>query len=282
MRHVDARVAERHGNAVHEFVREKYASAARHLAGGGGCSTAESDSCRGDADPVTSDLYAPAEIEGLPMTAVNASLGCGNPTALANLLPGQTVLDLGSGAGLDVLLSAKRVGPEGRAYGLDMTDEMLELARCNAREAGATNVDFLKGRIEAVPLPDHSVDVIISNCVVNLSPDKDAVLREAYRVLRPGGLFAVSDVIVLGELSENIRHDMEAWAGCVAGALGEDEYRSRLGAAGFSDVEVQVTRTYSADEAMGESCCATTAGGGALASAFIRGRKPAGATGNNG
>lgn len=260
--------------SIHDSVREKYAAAALNSRKGGCCDTP--GCCDGGADPVTSDLYAPDETEGLPEGAVSASLGCGNPTALADLRPGQTVLDLGSGAGLDVLLSARRVGPEGKAYGLGMTDEMLELARKNTREAGATNVEFLKGRIEDVPLPNGSVDVIISNCVVNLAPDKDWVLREAYRVLRPGGLFAVSDVVVLGELDERIRRDMEAWAGCVAGALGEGEYRTKLTAAGFGEVEVQVTRTYGAEEALGTSCCGspTGDGGGALASVFIRGRKP--------
>lgn len=252
---------------VHDAVREKYAAAALRAGSGGGCCDGD---CCGEADPVTSDLYAPGETQGLPATAVSASLGCGNPTALVDLSHGETVLDLGSGGGLDVLLSSQRVGPSGRAYGLDMTDEMLELARSNAREAGAGNVEFLKGRIEEIPLPDASVDVVISNCVINLAPDKDAVLREAYRVLRPGGRFAVSDVVVLGELAEGIRRDMEAWAGCVAGALEEGEYAEKLVAAGFGDVEVQVTRTYSAEEALG------TVGdsGGRLASAFIRGRKP--------
>lgn len=246
---------------IHDTVREKYAAAALRAGSSRGC-------C--DGDPVTSDLYAPGQTHGLPETAVSASLGCGNPTALAELFPGETVLDLGSGGGLDVLLSARRVGPSGRAYGLDMTDEMLELARSNARQAGAGNVEFLKGRIEDIPLPDASVDVVVSNCVINLAPDKDAVLREAYRVLRPGGRFAVSDVVVLGKLAESIKRDMEAWAGCVAGALEEDEYREKLFAAGFAGVEVQVTRTYSAEAALGR----TDETGGRLASAFVRARKP--------
>ena len=260
---------------IHDAVREKYAAAALR-AGSGGCCGAGDSCCGEEADPITSDLYASDETAGLPDAAVSASLGCGNPTALAEIHPGETVLDLGSGAGLDVLLSARRVGREGRAYGLDMTDEMLELARSSAREAGATNVEFLKGRIEEVPLPDASVDVIVSNCVVNLSPDKDRVLREAFRVLRPGGRLAISDVVVLGELAEPVRRDMEAWAGCVAGALADGEYREKLAAAGFEGVGVEVTRTYSAEEALGERCCSAGggAGSGRLASAFIRGRKP--------
>ena len=189
------------------------------------------------------------ETSGLPATAVTASLGCGNPTALLALEPGQTVLDLGSGGGIDVLLSAKRVGPTGKAYGLDMTDEMLALARDNQRKAGATNVEFLKGTIEAIPLPDDSVDVIISNCVINLSGDKDAVLREAFRVLKPGGRFAVSDVVVRGEVPAEIRRSMELWVGCIAGALEEDEYAAKLRAAGFEDVEVEPWRVYKVEDA---------------------------------
>ena len=216
-----------------------------------------------------------------------ASLGCGNPTALAELRPGETVLDLGSGGGIDVLLSAKRVGPTGFAYGLDMTDEMLALAERNRREAGAENVRFLKGTIEQVPLPDASVDVLISNCVINLSADKDAVLREAFRVLRPGGRFAVSDVVVLKDLPESVRTSMESWAGCVAGALHERDYRAKLRAAGFAAPEVQVTRTYGLADLQdddGESCCGgpsdapaadLAAAEGALASAFVRATKPA-------
>jgi arsenite methyltransferase len=219
---------------------------------------------------------------------VLASLGCGNPTALAELRPGETVLDLGSGGGIDVLLSAKRVGPTGFAYGLDMTDEMLALAERNRLEAGAENVRFLKGTIERIPLPDNTVDVLISNCVINLSADKDAVLREAFRVLKPGGRFAVSDVVVLKDLPASIRSSMEAWAGCVAGALHERDYRAKLAAAGFVDPEVQVTRTYGLADLQGDdgegSCCGApetapaadlAAAEGALASAFVRATKPA-------
>ncbi|MDQ3327933.1 MAG: arsenite methyltransferase [Chloroflexota bacterium] len=273
MTHNDNHLTNELGSTIQDAVRQKYATAARQASAAGCCGADGSGAKCGHEDAVTSNLYETSETDGLPAAAVNASLGCGNPTALAEILPGQTVLDLGSGAGLDVLLSARLVGPHGRVFGLDMTDEMQDLARSNAREAGATNVEFLRGQIEAVPLPDESVDVIISNCVVNLSPDKDAVLREAYRVLKPGGLFAVSDVILLGTLSESVRRDMEAWAGCVAGALSEGDYRSRLELAGFSGVEVQVTRTYSAMEALGERCC-TSPDSGALASAFIRGRRP--------
>lgn len=257
--------------STHEVVRTKYAEVARRVTEGACCST--SACCE---DPVTSNLYDPGEVEGLPDSAVGASLGCGNPTALAPLHPGETVLDLGSGAGLDVMLSARRVGPTGKAYGLDMTDEMLELARSNARAAGVTNVEFLKGQIEQIPLQDSSVDVIISNCVINLAPDKDIVLREAFRVLRPGGRFAVSDVIAQGELPEAVRTDMEAWVGCVAGALHEDEYRARLQAAGFEGIEIEVTRVYSATEALRESCCGAEDldGNGRLASAFIRAQRP--------
>ncbi len=273
MTHKDSPLTNKSATAVQDAVRQKYASLALGAVSTGCCETDGSESTCCQDDAVTSHLYDTTETDGLPASAVNASLGCGNPTALAEIFPGQTVLDLGSGAGLDVLLSARRVGPQGRVYGLDMTDEMLELARSNAREAGATNVEFLRGRIEDVPLPDRSVDVIISNCVVNLSPDKGAVLREAYRVLKPGGLFAVSDVIVLCTLRDNIRRDMEAWAGCVAGAISESDYRALLAAAGFSDVEVQVTRKYSTTEALGEHCCAGS-DDGSLASAFIRGRRP--------
>ncbi|MDP9378958.1 MAG: arsenite methyltransferase [Chloroflexota bacterium] len=269
-RYVDITAGKESADSVHDAVREKYAAAARGVAGGSCCNG--TDSCCEEADPVTSNLYAAGEVEGLPEAAVSASLGCGNPTALTPLHEGEVVLDLGSGGGLDVLLSARRVGPAGKAYGLDMTDEMLELARSNAREAGVRNVEFLKGQIERIPLPDSSVDVVISNCVINLAPDKDEVLREAYRVLRPGGRFAVSDVIVQGELPVSLRRDMEAWAGCVAGALHEDEYRAKLEAAGFRDIQVEVTRVYSAEEALGRDCCGGSmdAEGGRLASAFIR------------
>src|ERR687892_1800317 len=213
---------------VQDAVREKYGEIARSVGKSGCCGPC---SC-GCGDPITSNLYSDAETAGLPGEAVAVSLGCGNPTALIDLKPGETVLDLGSGGGIDVLLSAKRVGPSGKVYGVDMTDEMLTLARENQRQAGATNVEFVKGTIEAVPLPDQSVDVIISNCVINLSEDKDAVLREAFRVLRPGGRFAVSDVVIRGEVPPEVRRSMELWTGCVAGALGDGEYADKLRTAG--------------------------------------------------
>jgi ubiquinone/menaquinone biosynthesis C-methylase UbiE len=200
-------------------------------------------------DFITSNLYDETQKAHLPAEAVLASLGCGNPTALAELNPGETVLDLGSGGGIDVLLSAKRVGPTGKAYGLDMTDEMLQLARENQRKAGVKNVEFLKGEIESIPLPDNSVDVIISNCVINLSADKDRVLREAFRVLRPGGRFAVSDVVVRGEMPADIQKSVELWVGCVAGALEESAYRSKLAAAGFQEIEIEPTRIYRVEDA---------------------------------
>jgi arsenite methyltransferase len=235
---------------IHQVVRDRYGAIAASVqstgAAGTGCCGPSPCGC---SDPITSNLYSEAQTRDLPADAVAASLGCGNPTALVALEPGQTVLDLGSGGGIDVLLSAKRVGPNGKAYGLDMTDEMLALARENQRKAGATNVEFLKGTIEAIPLPDNSVDVIISNCVINLSNDKDAVLREAYRVLKPGGRFAVSDVVVRGDVPPDVRRSVELWVGCVAGALEEQEYASRLRAAGFADVEVEPWRIYNLDDA---------------------------------
>jgi arsenite methyltransferase len=247
----------------------------------------ESSCCSTDAsqgNPITSDLYTQMELGEIPVAAALASLGCGNPTALAELLPGEKVLDLGSGGGIDVLLSAKRVGPTGFAYGLDMTDPMLELAERNRLEAGIENVRFLKGIIEAIPLPENSVDVVISNCVINLSADKGQVLREAYRVLTPGGRFAVSDIVVQGDLPSVLRRDMESWAGYVAGALEEDTYRSLLHAAGFIDVEIEVTRRYSLDEVdqSGASASVATlspeererAVDGRFISAFVRARKP--------
>lgn len=203
----------------------------------------------GKLDPITGNLYGDTETAALPELAITASLGCGNPTALAQIAPGETVLDLGSGGGIDVLLSARRVGPTGKVYGLDMTDEMLELARANQAKAGVTNVEFLKGDIEHIPLPDNSVDLIISNCVINLSPDKDRVLAEAFRVLRPGGRFAVSDIVIRGEMPSEIKRSIELWAGCVAGALEEREYRAKLEAAGFEQVSVEPTRVYSAADA---------------------------------
>jgi arsenite methyltransferase len=233
-----------------EIVKEKYGEAARRVAGGGsnGCcggSALLEDGC----DPITSNLYGEGEAGQIPEAALQASLGCGNPTALAQLNPGETVLDLGSGGGIDVLLSARRVGPAGKAYGLDMTDDMLALARENQRKAGVENVEFLKGEIEHIPLADSSVDVIISNCVINLSGDKDQVLREAFRVLKPGGRFAVSDVVVHGEVPPEIRRSMELWVGCVAGALEDAEYVAKLAAAGFANIGIEPTRIYDIEDA---------------------------------
>jgi len=233
---------------IQDAVKEKYGAAAKQVAAG------KTACCGGGArlsgcDPITRNLYDAAEKAALPADAVAASLGCGNPTALAQLQPGETVLDLGSGGGIDVLLSAKRVGPTGKAYGLDMTDEMLALAHENQKKAGAQNVEFLKGTIESIPLPDNTVDVIISNCVINLSGDKDRVLREAFRVLKPGGRLAVSDVVIRGEVPPEIRKSMELWVGCMAGALQETEYREKLAAAGFQSISVEPTRVYRADEA---------------------------------
>jgi SAM-dependent methyltransferase len=234
-------------NELGEAVRRKYGEAARQAASGSSASCCGTGpSC---ADPITSNLYDESQRSSVPEAAMRASLGCGNPTALAELLPGEVVLDLGSGGGIDVLLSARRVGPTGKAYGLDMTDEMLELARKNQQSSGTQNVEFLKGTIEHIPLPDSSVDVIISNCVINLSADKDRVLREAFRVLKPGGRFAVSDVVVRGEVPPAIRKTVELWIGCVAGALEEGEYRAKLEHAGFVDVSVEPTRVYTVQEA---------------------------------
>jgi SAM-dependent methyltransferase len=228
---------------IKEAVREKYSQAA--LRAGSCCGTPALEG----ASPITSNLYSMQETGELPEAAVLASLGCGNPTALAELKPGETVLDLGSGGGIDVLLSARRVGPSGKAYGLDMTDEMLALARENQGKAGVQNVEFLKGEIEHIPLPDNSVDVIISNCVINLSADKDQVLREAFRVLKPGGRFAVSDVVTRGEVPEALRRDMLLWVGCIAGALEEEEYKSKLTAAGFEQASITPTRIYQVGDA---------------------------------
>ena len=269
---------------IKDVVRTKYADAARRIKAdaasgcGCGCGTSATPAC----DPISSDLYDAIETAELPKDAVAASLGCGNPTALAQLNAGETVLDLGSGGGIDVLLSAKRVGPTGKAYGLDMTDEMLALARENQQKAGVQNVEFLKGEIENIPLPESSVDVVISNCVINLSGDKDRVLREAFRVLRPGARFAVSDVVVRGSVPAEIRRNVELWVGCVAGALEESEYRTKLAAAGFEDIEIEPTRVYSVADARQ----LLTAQGidvdaiashveGKFASAFIRAKKPA-------
>jgi arsenite methyltransferase len=235
---------------IKEVVKEKYGQAALRVATGGAsacCGAAPSSSC--GVDPITSNLYDDSQKGQLPESAVLASLGCGNPTALAQLNPGDIVLDLGSGGGIDVLLSAKRVGPTGKAYGLDMTDEMLALAEENKRKAGVGNVEFLKGEIEKIPLPDDSVDVIISNCVINLSGNKDRVLQEAFRVLKPGGRFAVSDVVTRGEMPPEIRNSILLWVGCVAGALEEGEYRNKLAAAGFEHIEVEPTRIYRIEDA---------------------------------
>jgi SAM-dependent methyltransferase len=269
---------------IQKAVQQKYGAIAASVTTG---SSDVSTGCCGprcgcSADPITSNLYSDAERDALPDTAVSASLGCGNPTALLALEPGQTVLDLGSGGGIDVLLSAKRVGPTGMAYGLDMTDEMLALARENQRKAGATNVEFLKGTIEAIPLPDNAVDVIISNCVINLSSDKDAVLREAFRVLKPGGRFAVSDVVVRGDdVPADVRRNMELWVGCIAGALQEGDYAAKLRNAGFAEVEIDIWRVYNVEDAR---AFLTESGmdvdriaplvKDTFASAFIRARKP--------
>ncbi len=234
---------------VKAVVREKYGQAAASVKTGQGGCCSEAPAALECCDPITSNLYDAGQAGEVPAAALQASLGCGNPTALAELKPGETVLDLGSGGGIDVLLSARRVGPTGKAYGLDMTDEMLALAEENRRKSGLTNVEFLRGEIEHIPLPDNSVDVIISNCVINLSGDKDQVLREAFRVLKPGGRFAVSDVVVRGEVPEVIRRSLELWAGCVAGALSESDYRSKLAQAGFDEIDVEVTRVYRSDDA---------------------------------
>src|SRR6516164_1562603 len=235
---------------IKEVVKDKYAQAAVRAATGRssccGTSPASAEDC---CDPITSNLYGDGEAAAVPEEALRASLGCGNPTALAKLQPGELVLDLGSGGGIDVLLSARRVGPTGKAYGLDMTDEMLTLAERNKAKSGITNVEFLKGEIESIPLPDNSVDVIVSNCVINLSADKDKVLREAYRVLKPGGRFAVSDVVTRGEINPEIRKSILLWVGCIAGALDEADYRSKLANAGFESIEVEPTRIYRAEEA---------------------------------
>jgi arsenite methyltransferase len=241
-----------------EIVKEKYGEAARRVISGEGLPAdccAETNCCGGVAaascDPITGNLYRDAETADLPEAAVRASLGCGNPTALAELRAGETVLDLGSGGGIDVLLSAKRVGPTGKAYGLDMTDDMLTLARDNQRRAGVKNAEFLKGEIENIPLPDNSVDVIISNCVINLSGDKDRVLREAFRVLKPGGRLAVSDVVVRGEVPPEIKRSVELWVGCVAGALRDHDYAAKLGKAGFDAIDIEPTRIYNLEDARG-------------------------------
>lgn len=276
----------RNASTVRDTVRERYTLAAERAAEGQTASCGCSTSCCSDKgtawDPITSDLYDQGQTDGIPAQALLASLGCGNPTALAELHHGETVLDLGSGGGIDVLLSARRVGPAGKAYGLDMTDAMLALARDNQARAGATNVEFLKGEIEAIPLPDASVDVIISNCVINLSGDKAQVLREAYRVLRPGGRFAVSDIVLRSPLPTAVAQSVAMWTGCVAGALLESEYAALLSQAGFADVTIEPTRIYSAEDAASLIASAglvgdalATAVDGKVMSAFIRARKPA-------
>jgi arsenite methyltransferase len=266
-----------------ESVREKYAEAARRVSAtekSSCCSSKKTCEC---SDDISSNLYDAGEIGSLPDTAVLASLGCGNPTALAELKPGETVLDLGSGGGIDVLLSARRVGPTGKAYGLDMTDEMLALANENKKKSGLQNVEFLKGEIENVPLPDASVDVIISNCVINLSGDKDKVLREAFRVLKPGGRFAVSDIVVRGEVPTEIRKNVLLWAGCIAGALQDTEYQAKLKAAGFVEIGIESTKVYEAETAREwfkeqgiDFATVAPAVEGKFASAFIRATKPRG------
>ena len=266
------------GTDIRQVVKERYGEAARKVATAGSSCCGAKASC---GDPITSNLYDDAETRGLPEAAVLASLGCGNPTALAELSPGEVVLDLGSGGGIDVLLSARRVGPTGRAYGLDMTDEMLALANENKRRAGAANVEFLKGEIEDIPLPDASVDVIISNCVINLSADKDRVLREAFRVLRPGGRFAVSDVVTRGDIDPQVRASVLAWVGCIAGALDEQVYRGKLAAAGFVGIDVEATRVYRVEDARDFIAASgldpdelAPKVDGRFISAFIRARKP--------
>jgi len=265
---------------IQDVVKQKYGEAAKQATAGGvaSCGAGGELSC---CDPITRDLYDATQIAELPEKALAASLGCGNPTALAQLQPGETVLDLGSGGGIDVLLSARRVGPTGRAYGLDMTDEMLALARENQTKSGVTNVEFLKGAIESIPLPDNSVDVIISNCVINLSGDKDRVLREAFRVLKPGGRFAISDVVVRGDVPPEIRKSMELWVGCIAGALEEYEYRDKLFRAGFEAIDIEPTRVYQSAEArdflanagLDEDKVAPLIDGKFI-SAFVRAQKP--------
>jgi arsenite methyltransferase len=269
---------------IKEIVREKYGQAALRATAGKGSSCCGGGDCSGTADPITSDLYEAAQVTGLPAEAVLASLGCGNPTALAALEPGQVVLDLGSGGGIDVLLSARRVGPTGKAYGLDMTDEMLALARRNQAQAGVTNVEFLKGDIEHIPLPDGSVDVIISNCVINLAADKRKVFAEAFRVLKPGGRFAVSDVVVRGEVPAEIRRSMELWVGCVAGALEEKQFEAWLREAGFENPTLEPTRIYKLEDArqflaeagLDPDAIADDIDGKFMA-AFVRATKPAAA-----
>jgi SAM-dependent methyltransferase len=267
---------------VREAIRQRYGQAALDVeSGADGCSSDRNSVLQASCDPITSNLYDATQKNELPDTAIKASLGCGNPTALAELKPGEVVLDLGSGGGIDVLLSARRVGPTGKAYGLDTTDEMLALAEENKRKSGLTNVEFLRGEIENIPLPDQSVDVIISNCVINLSSDKDRVLKEAFRVLKPGGRFAVSDVVVRGHVPAEIKKSLELWAGCIAGALTEEEYLKKLAKAGFDSIEIEATRVYNVDDAR---TFLSNRGlnvddparqvGGKFISAFVRATKP--------
>lgn len=262
---------------IQEEVQKRYATAATRAASGGSASCGDVCGC----DPISSDLYSAQEAGAVPEAAVRASLGCGNPTALAELRPGEIVLDLGSGGGVDVLLSARRVQPGGKAYGLDMTPEMLALARENQRTSGITNAEFLEGRLEAIPLPEASVDVIVSNCVINLAADKDRVLAEAFRVLKPGGRLAISDVVVRGAVPPEIRRNVELWVGCIAGALEESDYRAKLLAAGFGEVSLEPTRVYRAEDAREfletagvDYAAAAPQIEGRFFSAFIRGRKP--------
>jgi SAM-dependent methyltransferase len=268
---------------IKAHVRAEYGQAARQARSGKPSCCGTGSLLEGEAlDPITANLYHADETTGLPAEAVQASFGCGNPTALATIQPGETVLDLGSGGGIDVFLSARRVGPTGKVYGLDMTDEMLALARENQQKAGVSNVEFLKGEIEQIPLPDNSVDLIISNCVINLSPDKEQVLKEAFRVLKPGGRFAVSDIVIRGAIPQEIRHSVELWAGCVAGALEESAYQAKLREAGFEQISIEPTRIYSAEDAkeflMGAGLHVESVAkeiDGKFISGFIRAVKPA-------
>jgi arsenite methyltransferase len=269
---------------IKDVVKERYGKAALRVTTGGSSCCGADAACGSNVDPITSNLYDEKQREGLPTEAVLASLGCGNPTALAQLKPGETVLDLGSGGGIDVLLSAKRVGPAGKAYGLDMTDEMLALARENQAKSGIANVEFLKGEIEHIPLPDNSVDVVISNCVINLSADKDKVLQETFRVLKPGGRLAVSDVVTRGDVPDEVRKHMLLWVGCIAGALKDSDYRAKLAKAGFDDIDIEPTRVYNIEDARSflstegidvDSIAPQVEG--KFMSAFVRAAKPAAA-----
>jgi SAM-dependent methyltransferase len=273
---------------IKQFVKGQYRQAALEAKRNGNASCCGRDSTV-QRDPITSNLYSAEDRADLPVLALSASLGCGNPTALAQLKPGEIVLDLGSGGGIDVLLSAKRVGPTGKVYGLDMTDEMLELARENKQKAGVENVEFLKGEMEQIPLPDGSVDIVLSNCVINLSADKDRVLAEAFRVLKPGGRLAISDIVVRGPVPREVRLSLELWGGCVAGALDESDYRAKLAKAGFANIDLEPTRIYRADDAReflqgaGLDVEAVEAEvDGKFMSAFVRARKPLGAQGQRG